>query len=320
MRRIIFLTSLLLIGLNSYSQLYPPINGQIGSTAIHKNNSSFVAWATEVQVNRGYKKISDPTLGYASAGESSNAIGMPNSAIVSLGDRGEAIITFDVPIIDGNGFDFAVFENGSISYLELAIVTVSSDGVNYFGFQTHSQTQTNTQIGTFETPHAEYLNNIAGKYEGNYGTPFDLNEIPNNPLLDKNNITHIKITDVVGSIEAQYATYDSFGNAINDSYPTAFQSGGFDLDAVGVINQKTLGLNEFNLHLFSIYPNPATNTIFIKLEEQAAIVIYDLYGRKIKSFPKGNYTTVDISNLPSGSYLIEVLIDDKREIKKMIIQ
>jgi len=49
----------------------------------------------------------------------------------------------------------------------------------------------------------------------------------------------VKVIDVIGTIDPQYASRDSFGNIVNDPYPTPFGSCGFDLDAVGVINQAT---------------------------------------------------------------------------------
>ena len=320
MKKVALFTAYLLLIFNSNAQSYPPGGGLIGSTAIHKSNASFVAWATGVQINRGYKKISDPSLGFASTGLPENAIGFPIGSVVSLGDRGEAIVTFHQPIIDGVGFDFAVFENGSNGYLELGLVKVSSDGVNYFGFPTHSQTQTGTQIDSFGTPQANYLNNLAGKYEGTYGTPFDLSEIPNNPLLNKNNITHIKIVDVVGSIDSQYATFDSFGNAINDSFPTPFDSSGFDLQAVGVINEKTLSITDFDSELFSMYPNPAEDRLFLNSENEMAIVICDVSGRMVKNFPKRDYKEINVSDLSSGTYLIQVSVGYQKNIKKLIIK
>jgi hypothetical protein len=39
-------------------------------------------------------------------------------------------------------------------------------------------------------------------------------------------------------IENNYASFDSQGHQINDPWPTPFYTGGFDLDAVGVIHQK----------------------------------------------------------------------------------
>lgn len=310
----------LLSSFGGYSQSFPPAAGQPGSTAMHKTDVSFVGWATGIQVTRGYKKISDPSLGFASTGLPANAIGAPTGAVVSLGDRGEAVATFHLPVIDGPGFDFAVFENGNVGYLELGIVKVSSDGVNYFGFPTYSQTQASSQLGTFGTPQAIDLNNLAGKYDGAYGTPFDISEIPDHPLLDKNNITHIKIIDVVGSIDSQYATYDSQGHAINDSFPTPFDSGGFDLQAVGVIHERSLGLNDFDKPLFTLYPNPASSIVFLEMDEEATMALYDLSGRMVRDFPKGNYKKITISDLDPGIYLLWVSAAGKNEVRKLIIE
>ena len=61
--------------------------------------------------------------------------------------------------------------------------------------------------------------------------------------LDINNITHVKIIDVIGSINQSYASYDSQGNIINDPFPTPYETGGFDLDAIGVIH-SFVGIEE----------------------------------------------------------------------------
>jgi hypothetical protein len=77
---------------------------------------------------------------------------------------------------------------------------------------------------------------LAGKYRQGYGTPFDLEELAGTPGLNVNDVKYVRIIDVVGSIDDNYATYDSFGNKINDPWPTPFDSSGFDLEAVGVIH------------------------------------------------------------------------------------
>ena len=302
------------------AQSYAPAAGLSGSTALHKNDVSFVAWAKNVNITRGFKKIAEPSLGLVTTGVAENAIGFPTGAVVSLGDGGEAIVTFNKPIINGPGFDFAVFENGNIGYLELGVVKVSSDGINFFGFPNHSQTPTNAQIGTFGTPSAPYLNNLAGKYEGSYGTPFDLNDIPENPLLNKQKITHVKVIDVVGSIDPAYATYDSHGNAINDSYPTPFDAGGFDLQAVGVIHQLVLDTDDFEQKLFSFYPNPAHETVFFQVLSEAEIKVHDLSGRLIKMFGKGVYESINVFDIPNGVYIIEITSEQKKKREKLIIK
>lgn len=210
------LIGLLIFGsFTSLAQSYPPAAGQPGSTAIAASDPLFTAWATHVEVERGYLNIADPDFeidgnNRASYGSPDDAVGMPNNRVVSLGDGGAAIVTFETPVANSPGFDFAVFENGfSDTFLELAFVEVSSNGVDYFRFPSHSLTQTDIQIEGFGELDPTQLNNLAGKYRSLFGTPYDLDDIEDNPLLDKNNITHVKIIDVVGSIDPEFARYDS---------------------------------------------------------------------------------------------------------------
>jgi len=306
----------------SVAQTYPPDAGQPGSTAVLPTDPSIVAWATGATVERGYINISNPSLmasgsNFASYGVTENAIGPADGSLVSLGDHGNAVLTFAAPIANGSGFDLAVFENGGPFFLELAFVEASSDGVNFFRFPAHSLTQTATQMGGFETPQAVNLNNLAGKYGGN-GTPFDLSDIPENPLLDKQNITHIKIIDVVGNIEPLYATYDSFGNIVNESWPTPFNSCGFDLDAVGVIHQKVLGKNDFQKEKWAIYPNPASNFIHTNLKAAFEIQIFDTSGRKVLSQKSFGSSEIEISALYAGIYLVEMNSEGKKSTMRLL--
>ena len=319
MKQLIVLFSIFLAN-SINAQSYAPAAGSPGSTAIHKDDGQFVAWATGIEVTRGYRDVGNPSLGLADVGTPENVLGIPQGYIVSLGDKGEATVTFANPIFDGPGFDFAVFENGGVGFLELAIVKVSSDGVHFFGFPTHSETQTTTQIGSFGSPEAHYLYNIAGKYAGTYGTPFDLNEIPNNPLLDKQNITHVKVIDVVGSIDPLYATFDSFNNPINDSYPTPFNSGGFDLQAVGVINEKVLSTEIFTSEQFAIYPNPVNDVFFTNFTENVSIKIYDSTARLVKKMEAVSSNGINVSDLPPGPYFVHFKHDENQIIKQLIIK
>ena len=118
------------------------------------------------------------------------------------------------------------------------IVEVSSNGTDFIRFPATTELLNSSQIGSFENMDATYFDNLAGKYIANYGVPFDLSELPDTSILDKQNITHIKLVDVIGTIDTAYASFDQFGNPINDPWPTNFASGGFDLDAVGIIHSK----------------------------------------------------------------------------------
>ena len=290
---------------------YAPQAGLPGSTAISAGSSLFAGWATQCTVQRGYKDIASPGSGFATLGDSSNAAGPADGTLVSLGDSGVATLTFNHTIYNGPGPDFAVFENGfpnaadpSQAFLELAFVEVSSDGVNFFRFPNHSETQTQTQIGSFGSPVATYLNNLAGKYAGQYGTPFDISEIADNDLLDKNHITHVKVIDVVGTINPDFASYDSQGNAVNDSFPTPFASCGFDLQAVGVINSEVLGLPVYNTAPLKMYPNPAKDLLNLKSDLALDITIYDMAGRAVFSQKNNVNHTINVSHLSAGSYSV----------------
>ncbi|MDX2173010.1 MAG: T9SS type A sorting domain-containing protein [Bacteroidota bacterium] len=306
------LLSLTISAFFSKAQFAPPA-GQFGTTAIYKDSSIIINWATNCKVTRGWQDISNTSIGKTTVGDSASAIGYADGTnVVSLGDGGNAIVTFPSPIKNGVGFDFCVFENPfNDNFLELAFVEVSSDGVNFTRFPATSNTQTLTQIGPFDlTSDATQLNNLAGKYKANYGTPFDLQELQGTPGLDVNNITHVKIIDVVGNITNQFATYDKNNNVINDPWPTAFASGGFDLDAVGVIHQQPVGINELNPFkiAFTIYPNPFQNSISIisNTEIISEYKLIDELGTLLQQQKiNANNFSLITENLPSGFYFIE---------------
>jgi len=225
---------------------FDPQVGHEGSLGIPVTSPLFQGWASSVvEFQPGPQNIANPGGPLANVGSPSSILGPVSGSVVSLGDGGWITLGFDAPIANGTGFDFAVFENGMLvgpagtflAYLELAFVEVSSDGENFFRFPSTSLTQTDVQVGGFGTLDARDLNNLAGKYIGGYGTGFDLDVLVGvSPLLDVNNVTQVRIIDVVGSIDPRYASYDSRGNIINDPYSTPFGSSGFDLTGVGVIN------------------------------------------------------------------------------------
>src|SRR6218665_304525 len=324
MIRIADLTFFTLFAGGMFAQTYAPPVGQPGTTAMHKDSSAFVSWAKSCRVTRGYQDISNPGLGYASVGDSSMATAKAQSnGVVSLGDGGSAVCMFEKPVKNGAGYDFAVFENGFDDvFLELAFVEVSSDGVNFTRFKAHSLTDASTQTGSFGSTDATKINNLAGKYRGGYGTPFDLAELAGTPGLDINAITHIKIIDVVGSVATAYSTFDGFGNRVNDPWPTAFPSGGFDLDAIGVIYENAqVGMAENELeHLLLVYPSPlrSAGELSIKTDlEIQNLSITDISG---KTMVAGDLEQVRLSLLDAGLYFLNVQTTKGAVRKKIVIE
>lgn len=315
------------------AQFSPPA-GQPGTTAIHKDSSVIVAWASGIEVIRGLINISDPSqthegTSYASFGDPENALGAASGTsnnVVSLGDGGVATLTFNKPIKNGPGPDFCVFENGfSDTYLELAFVEVSSDGQRFVRFPAISLTQTDEQINGFGALDATKIHNLAGKYRQGFGTPFDLEDLIDSTDIDLNNITHVRIIDVVGSINPTYGTQDSEGNFINDLFPTPFYSGGFDLDAVGVINeQHEVGLSAEMDLLLEVYPNPSSGAFYIKGIESLeimAIYIHDISGQKCAfNFNSAHGQISFVNETPSGIYYVSITTVSGIFVKRLVRQ
>lgn len=314
MRKILFFVSIsVLLWPALVPAQYAPPAGQPGSTAIHKDSAVFVAWATDCHVSRGYQNIADTSLGLATVGDSSAATGQAGSnGVVSLGDGGTATLTFDYPLVNGTGWDFAVFENGFGDFLELAFVEVSSDGELFFRFPAHSLTDTSGQTDGFGGTDATKINNLAGKYTVLYGTPFDLEEMKNLPGLDVNRITHVRIIDVVGSLQKEYAAFDTAGNKINDPWPTPFDAGGFDLDAVGILwNQANSLQDAMQPTTLKIFPNPGSQLISLEWpldQGLATINVRTIHGKCIETlmFTGQSGVSLDVSKWPQGCYSITI--------------
>lgn len=211
---------------------FAPSADILGTTAIPMDDPAFVAWAAQAaeylpgsNVDETWKDP-DKALGQAQG---------TSFDIVSLGRGGQITLVFDPPIQNGDGWDFAVFENSfRDTFLELAYVEVSSDGQIFVRFDSSSLTP--GPVPGFGSIDPTDIDGLAGKYRQGFGTPFDLAELADKAevidgLVDLNAIGYVRLVDIVGD-----GTFlDSSGAVIYDPYPTD-GSAGFDLDAVGVSN------------------------------------------------------------------------------------
>jgi hypothetical protein len=229
-----FMKSIILFNLLPSLALAGSFPGAVGSAttdAISKDSTALVAWASG-HLTPSYgtgvdDKWKNPILAYGAATASIYDI-------VCLGNGGQIVMFFPRPIADGAGADFAVFENSfSPGFLELAYVEVSSDGTNFYRFPNRSEGT--TAIGPFaSTMDPTDLSGLAGKYIKGYGTPFDLAALAVTPLLDRRNVRFVRIVDIIGDGTRK----DTTNQPIYDPTPTT-GTGGFDLEAIGVIHQST---------------------------------------------------------------------------------
>lgn len=286
--------------------------GTEGCQGIYCQDPAILGWATTCTIERGRQNITTPGV-FATYGTENDGVGAATEAtgdVVSLGDYGIAVLTFDIPIQNGDGYDFAVFENSlNDSFLEMAFVEVSSDGVNYFRFPAISNSDTTVQVDNGGSVDATLIHNLAGKYKAGWGTPFDLEELAGTEGLDVNNITHIRLVDVVGCVEPRYATRDSHGHIINDPYPTPFHSSGFDLDGVCVLNGwRPNGVEENTIvnHTLTVYPNPCQSTLTLNTEARDVVMLFNMQGALLQRVvATDNTTTLNMQDLPAGMYIVK---------------
>ena len=241
-------------------------------------NPIFRAWATSVISYEPAPGVFDlwddpnKALGEA-AGDYLDIVSLGDLDQGQIGqgvEPGQITLSFSEPVRDCNGYDFVVFENGLVSlintgggsikgqmFAELGYVEVSSNGVDFVRFPSVSLTA--GLVGMYGTIEISDVYNLAGKHpNGNgvcMGTPFDLREIAGEEsvlsgVVDINNINYVRIVDIPGSGDFEdeavkhidpgsWPAWDYYvtNHPIYDAWLT-FDSGGVDLEAVGVLEEQ----------------------------------------------------------------------------------
>ncbi|MFP6654586.1 MAG: PEP-CTERM sorting domain-containing protein [Myxococcota bacterium] len=211
--------------------------------------SEMAAWASSVdEFSVGPVDVAQPALGLASFGLPQYVLGasltggtVGTGDVLSLGDGGSITLYFDAGIGDGLGDDFAVFENGFVDqssgyfFGEFAFVEVSTDGVDFVRFPALSLQA--TPVSAFGVVDPSDYHNLAGDQMVGVGSGFDLHDLIDDPLVQDatvalTEIRFVRIIDVIGD----GSTFDELGQPIYDPYATAFASGGFDVEAIGVLH------------------------------------------------------------------------------------
>jgi hypothetical protein len=124
-------------------------------------------------------------------------------------------------------------------------------------------------------------------------------------------------------ITVNYTRADSSGYKTEDNY------GEGDFWMIKMCRDSTLSVDQINGidFNFELWPNPASEYCFIKtnsiLNEPVQLYITSMTGRLVlqQSFRHTgiNEITVDLSNIPSGLYLLELKTEQNRYFRKLII-
>lgn len=207
---------------------FAPAANEEGTTAVPLDDPRIVRWASALT---SYSPGEDVDEIWQNTENAITPATTNTSLVTTLGRGGEIVLEFVPPIQNGAGADFAVFENSfAHTFLELAFVEVSVDGVSFERFANVSETA--SAVGPFGFVDPTNIDGLAGKYIGGYGTPFDLSSLPSAPA----EIRFVRLIDVTGG-----SSLDSEGEVIFDPFPTQ-GSAGFDLTGIAVLERPRLSV------------------------------------------------------------------------------
>ena len=98
----------------------------------------------------------------------------------------------------------------------------------------------------------------------------------------------------------------------------------------GVVSfsEGSLSVKEGEFENLKIYPNPATDVLNISSDlvtiGGAKVTVYDMLGKKVYEnnslFEYAGEASIDVSNFNTGVYLVEILKDNKKDTRKIIVK
>lgn len=208
--------------------------------------------------------------------------------------------------LNANNTDVLVFHGST----DAPIVGVSAQGVG--------PVVSNIAYGQFNS--TGYLNLPSNTPAGNYTL----------------HLTNAAVTTTLASYSAPLNTLGTTGlgltvlasgflnPSVNSNGPAfglwaALPAGGnlVQLPVLSGLSVKETALNQF----ISTYPNPATETFFIKntSDKNGSVKLIDLTGKVIATQTLGEgVSTLNVANLTSGVYFVEISIDDQRLVQKLV--
>ena len=193
--------------------------------------------------------------------------------------------------------------------------SISGIGIQKFGFQISPQNAAGTQLGTMAVP-AAAVNLIqlvgAGKYmtHKTQGTVF-----PGGTAGWAFEWT----APAAGSGPVTF--YGAF-NLTNSSGTTAGDQIILSSTTIQENTSASIGSIDANSAKVTLCPNPATDCFYLKNDLSASqeinITIIDITGKVVKRIENSTATTVDVSDIAKGYYVVRIETDKGVAIKKLI--
>lgn len=181
-------------------------------------------------------------------------------------------------------------------------------------------------------PVTEALNGNAYAWFDGEGTMLFPNSVTvNNVMRYKSIDTAYSTAPLIGAVEIIREQYEYYDHATQNlpifihATITMQQPGGAPLGVTSLVLSKYAttdfaGIENANSTDFNVYPNPATNEVFVTGDFSSAAngVIYDQSGRAIMNFTPVSGQSINIADLESGIYILSIEQNGVNTTKQII--
>ncbi|TXE19133.1 T9SS type A sorting domain-containing protein [Psychroserpens burtonensis] len=242
---------------------------------------------------------------------------------ISLNDMGNILIIGAPAIDNANKTGYArIFKYQLDSWVQVGVDINGDINQDQFGFSVTINTE-----GSIVAVGAPYHDATANTEDFGHTRVFSIVpelailEVVEDILGNTNGINVTadqlnSITGVSGAIEGiNYTTAIANGTFVDENNPTV-------AEIQAIINQvnNALSLNENDVFNFKLYPNPTKNQFIIQLDplvQLQKVAIYNTLGQVVLTSEEKNINT---STLSSGSYIVEIITNNGKSSKKLIIE
>lgn len=143
-------------------------------------------------------------------------------------------------------------------------------------------------------------------------------------------IANIVVTGTTGTVTWYPTSADAIANTnalsstttlVNNTTYYATQTiAGCPSSPIAVVVTVTLRNNSFDMSSLNYYPNPVIDVVTISYSEAiSSIEVYNLVGQMVKTLqPNSTTTQLDMSNLPTATYLVKVTSEGKTANIKIV--
>jgi len=132
---------------------------------------------------------------------------------------------------------------------------------------------------------------------------------------------------VVSGSNLVWSSSSTFSDTLSDSEPlvngTTYyvrsENGNCQSDFLAITVTLTVNVSDFDSYGFSYYPNPVNDVLHLSSNTTIEnVVISNMLGQQINASLSSDKTSVDLSNLPTGNYLIKITIEGVAKTIKVV--